>query len=144
MEQREVPITPLDQAVDGLNSLADALIEFEAKSRSALGFTQTLHYKDVSFLVSDRFVIPDLRPLAFVGLLEEVGDDANVAVVRLYERVAPLLLCQHIWSDAQHLEDDGVAIEDGILSTSAFDLCVCKRCTAYCSAKKLPQVGRDS
>jgi hypothetical protein len=144
MEQREVPLTPLDQAVYRLNSLADALIEFESKSRSALGFTQTLEYRDVSFLVSDRFVIPDLRPLAFLGLLEEVGDDANVAVVRLYERVAPLLLCQHIWADAQHLDEDGVAVEEGIIPTSAFNLRVCKRCTAYAVARKLPQVGRDS
>lgn len=136
-----MPMTPFNQAVNELTSLADTLIEFESKTRSALGFTQTLRYKDVSFLLSDRMVIADLRPLAFLDLLEEIIDDRNEAVIRLYERVALLLLCRHDWVETHRSQ--GVDLADqNRWSTSAFNARVCRLCTAYALSERLPEVGR--
>ncbi|MBB5060317.1 hypothetical protein HDF16_005053 [Granulicella aggregans] len=64
----------------------------------ALGFNQTIEYNRIRFHVSERSVIADLAPLAYLDLVQEIEDGmVHNAVASLYERLHPLLECKHRW-----------------------------------------------
>jgi hypothetical protein len=125
-----------------LDRLARALTEFEKKSKKALGFVGTIEHKGISFDVSKRFVIADMSPLAFFHLVEHVEDDGPAgAVMRLYDRMAPLLECRHKWTRLKR-EDDYQVIQISYEGRGGNQPHICKSCTAYALSGALPEVGR--
>jgi len=120
-----------------LDSLERALVELERSTKKALGFVSAIEYMGISFDVSRRFVIADLSPLAFFHLVEHIeDDDAMGAVVRLYDRLLPLLSCRHAWTPLKRADDAQV------LRLGRAGALVCRSCTAYALGKDLPAVGR--
>lgn len=138
MVKHRVSAEAIDRAILGLQSMARTMIDLEPALRSALGFTETIHHRGITFLISERFVIADLRPLAFLGLLEEVEQDVTLSIGRLYDRILPLLRCQHEWTLDNHLLKDGLADDTRPMPHSH----VCRLCTAYAVSSMLPRVGR--
>jgi len=125
-----------------------SLLEYEIARRQALGFSHTIEYKKISFHVSSDFVIADLSPLAFIGLVEYVdSDDAEAAVVSLYARLLPLLACEHQWAIVGKDPDEHIKrIADRVRAVGSL-LHMCGRCTAYTMNRPggaLPSKGRMS
>ena len=129
-----------------LEELRDAVVEWRILSMQALGFRQTIEYKQILFRVSARSVIADLSPLAYLDLNQEVHDGMiEIAIANLYERLLPLLECRHHWSPltADFIRD--VYRLDLSLSHGSI-LHVCTACTALCIETRetpLPQIGID-
>ena len=120
-----------------LDSLERALVELERSTKKALGFVCAIEYMGISFDVSRRFVIADLSPLAFFHLVEHIeDDDAMGAVVRLHDRLLPLLTCRHAWTPLKRTDDAQVLRLRGARAL------VCRSCTAYALGGELPVVGR--
>ncbi|MES2392121.1 MAG: hypothetical protein V4555_10810 [Acidobacteriota bacterium] len=125
-----------------LDRLARALTEFEKTSKKALGFVGTIEHSGISFDVSKRFVIADMSPIAFFHLVEHIEEDgAAAAVLRLYERMGPLLECRHKWTPLKR-EDDWQVLQISYQGREGNSPHICKSCTAYALNGALPEVGR--
>jgi hypothetical protein len=115
-----------------LDHLERTLADFEIAAKQALGFVRTVRYRDVSFDISRRFVIADLAPLAFFHLVEHIGaDGAEMAVIRLYERLMPLLSCRHEWTELRRVTDEHMRNLANDMSGGNSHSYLCKHCTAY-------------
>lgn len=134
-----------DPMRDQFDKLERAIRDFERASEQAVGFIDTIIYKHIPFNVSRRFVLADLSPLSFFHLVEPIkpeDDGAGPAVVRLYERLMPLLHCHHQWTTLKRAEDEHVrALSLKWLDPNAASW-VCRSCTAYAFGQSLPAVGR--
>ena len=128
---------------DQLQHLERALGHLRLNAKQAFGFMEKVEYKGVQFDVSRRAVIADLSPLFFSHLIEHIDKDGvQAAVERLYERLAPLLTCNHRWTPLKRASDEQVR---GMARTSAGDVCtphICKVCNAYVLGLNLPVLGR--
>jgi hypothetical protein len=127
-----------------LEKLERSVAELERVSKRALGFINTLEYRGIAFNVGKRFVIADLTPLAFFHLVEHIQEDGiEACVVRLYERLAPLLSCRHEWTTLKRQDDERMRAIVGIDKLpGAPGPYICKSCTAYALGAPLPVVGR--
>jgi len=136
-----------DDLSDQLERLRHAIADLDKACNRALGFTGSIEYMGISFNVSPRYVIADMSPIGYLGLVEyiHVGCDeaeaggAQEAVVRLYDRMVPLLSCVHQWTPLSRTEDVP------LLSTTAEGggrPHICKLCTAYGFEGTLPMSGR--
>jgi hypothetical protein len=122
---------------DQLENLVRAIADLERSTKKALGFVTQIEYMGISFDLSRRFVIADLSPLAFFHLVEHIEeDDATAAVVRLYERLLPLLSCRHTWTPLKRSDDEQMQRLGGAKAL------VCRYCTGYALGTALPSVGR--
>ena len=121
-----------------LELLQQAMTNLETASKQALGFSRSVQYMGIVFNVGRRFVIADLAPLAFFHLVEPIDDSADAAVVRLYERLGPLLTCRHDWTELKR----GDLNDDRVRALSPTAPHVCRHCTAYALSSSLPVVGR--
>jgi hypothetical protein len=130
-----------------LEELARTVAESEKASKRALGFVETIRYKDIAFNVSRRFVIADLTPLAFFHLVQHIdAEGPEVAVGRLYERLMPLLTCEHRWTPLKRGTDDHVRNLGNESLAAGSRLHICKWCTAYAleaPGTPLPVLGRS-
>lgn len=101
----------------------------------------TVEYEAVSFVIGRHFVSADLTPLQFFHLVEHIGDGgAASAILRLQERLLPLLTCNHQWTDLKRTTDAHV----GAMVAKQSKPQVCRLCTAYASADTtLPIVGKS-
>jgi hypothetical protein len=150
--------------------LERAIADLRNTSNKALGFIHTIDYRGVPFNVSQRFVIADLAPLIFFHLVEHISIDVTSSIVRLYDRLGPLLTCRHEWLPLKRADDDQVRFivggtipanpqspgtsarlasnpethpethRNGIPTHGPF---ICRYCTAYSLGHPLPVVGRD-
>ncbi len=129
---------------DQLQHLERALGHLRLNAKQAFGFVEKVEFEGVQFDVSRRAVIADLSPLFFSHLIEHIDKDGvGAAVQRLYERLAPLLTCQHSWTPLKRASDEQVR---GMARTSAGDVCtphICKTCNAYVLGLDLPVRGRQ-
>lgn len=139
----------MSESVDGnnedhLEALERSVAGFMHAAQQAPGAHGQIEYRGTTFNVSQRFVIADLAPLAFFHLVEHIEDgQVREAVVRLYERLAPLLLCHHSWTPLKRSTDNRV-INLAVGATRASQgPHICKRCTAYALGTALPLVGRE-
>jgi hypothetical protein len=129
-----------------LEVLGRAILEFEVKCRHTMGFTRTISYRDIDFYVSSHLVVADLAPLAFLHLVERIDErTAEDAVARLYERISPLLICQHQWTVSEKISDESLRqlAEDARERGSLVH--ICRLCTAYVLRSDdipLPAVGK--
>ena len=91
-------------------------------------------------------MIADLTPLSFFHLVEHIQEDGiEAAVVRLYERLGPLLSCRHDWTPLKREEDERMRAIVGIeKAPGAPGPYICKSCTAYALGNPLPLVGTDT
>lgn len=129
-----------------LQKLQTALVELEKASKKALGFISTVDYRGIPFNVSRRFVIADLSPLAFFHLVEYIeGDDVGPAIVRLHERLVPLLACRHDWVVLRRADDEPMRtiVKGTNRKRQGEGPYICKFCTAYALGPSLPAVGRS-
>lgn len=127
-----------------LEKLERTVAELERVSKRALGFINTVEYRGIAFNVGKRFVIADLTPLAFFHLVEHIQEDGiEAAVVRLYDRLGPLLSCRHEWTPLKREDDERMRTIVGIdKQPGAPGPYICKSCTAYALGAPLPLVGR--
>jgi len=138
---------------EAIRKLEQSLAELQRSTRQALGFVNTIEYRGVPFNVSQRFVIADLAPLAFFHLVEHIhtdleagdrqGGDVQSAIVRLYDRLGPLLTCRHEWLPLKRADDAQIRIIVGRRNQSEPGPYVCRFCTAYSLGHPLPFIGRD-
>jgi len=135
----------MDELNDHIEKLSRTLADLQQASRKALGFINTVEYRGIPFNVSQRFVIADLTPLAFFHLVEHITGDVSSAIVRLYDRLDPLLTCRHEWLPLKRAEDDRIRII--VRGTERLPPhsgpYVCRFCTAYALGEPLPLVGRS-
>ena len=127
-----------------IEALERSVAGFMSAAQEALGVNGQLQYRGTTFNVSKRFVIADLAPLAFFHLVEHIEDgQVSEAVVRLHDRLAPLLLCHHSWTPLKRSSDHQVInmAAQGIEQVQGPH--ICKRCTAYALGTSLPLVGRE-
>lgn len=135
----------VDENIDSqIEKLERSLAIFMSTAQEALGMTGSIEHKGVTFNVSRRFVIADLAPLAFFHLVEHIEEGgAREAVVRLFDRLAPLLLCRHHWTSLKRASDHQV-INMALGSVQREQgPHICKWCTAYALGPSLPAVGRS-
>jgi len=165
-----LPDDPADEAADKaadhhLQQLERAIADLHRTSKKALGFIHTVDYRGVPFNVSKRFVIADLAPLVFFHLVEHISIDVTSSIVRLYDRLGPLLTCRHGWLPLKRADDEQVRfIVGGTIAATARASAsrptnpthnparptlptpgpfICRYCTAYSLGLPLPLVGRD-
>jgi len=138
----------MDELDDQLEKLSRTLADLQQASKKALGFINTVEYRGIPFNVSQRFVIADLAPLAFFHLVEHITDDVTSAIVRLYDRLGPLLTCHHEWLPLKRAEDEHIRVivrgteplpPDSRAASGPY---VCRFCTAYALGAPLPLIGR--
>ena len=129
---------------DHLDALERSVAGFLSTAQQAPGVHGQVEYRGTTFNVTQRFVIADLAPLAFFHLVEHIeAGQVRDAVVRLHERLAPLLLCHHSWTPLKRSSDHrviGLAVGG---TRTAQGPHICKRCTAYALGTALPLVGRE-
>jgi hypothetical protein len=129
---------------DQIQHLERALGHLRLTSKQAFGFVDKVEYQGVMFDVSRRAVIADLSPLFFSHLIEHIDQDGiGAAVKRLYDRLAPLLVCRHRWTALKRESDEQVR---SMARTAAGDVCtphICKICNAYVLGLQLPVIGRN-
>jgi hypothetical protein len=138
-----------DDLSEQLQRLQQAIVDLDKACKRMLGFTGAIDYMGISFNVSRRYVIADLTPIAYLGLVEytdeggyeAAADGAQEAVVRLYDRLLPLLLCVHQWTALTRAED--LFLRSTTVESSG-NPHICKLCTAYALEGSLPLVGRIS
>ena len=100
----------------------------------------SIEYLGVFFNVSRRFVVADLSPLTFFHLVAHIGESgAAVAIVSLYEQLAPLLICEHQWAILRRHSDRHLI---GWVRGTTYRPHICKLCTAYALSGLLPAVGK--
>jgi hypothetical protein len=134
-----------DDLREQLEKLERSVVELEQASKKALGFIHSIEYRGIPFNVSRRFVIADLAPLAFFHLVEHIEfDDPGSAIVRLYDRLTPLLSCRHEWTplrraDDEHMRTIVMGTDKSRQGTGPY---ICKSCTAYALGGFLPVIGR--
>jgi hypothetical protein len=134
-----------DDLGEQLERLRQAVIDFDRACKRALGFTDAIEYMGISFNVSPRFVIADLAPIAYLGLVEYIleedveGEGAHEAAVRLYDRLLPLLSCVHNWTPLDRAEDVSLL---NMTVAGGGPPHICKLCTAYAYGGSLPVAGR--
>ena len=135
----------MDEDLDAqIERLERSLAIFMSTAKDALGTTGSIVHKGVTFNVSRRFVIADLSPLAFFHLVEHIEEGgAREAVVRLFDRMAPLLLCRHDWTPLKRSSDYQVINLAAGAAQPQQGPHICKRCTAYALGPTLPVVGRS-
>lgn len=128
-----------------LEKLERTVADLERVSKRALGFVSTVEYRGIAFNVGKRFVIADLTPLAFFHLVEHIQDDGiEAAVIRLYDRLGPLLSCRHNWTPLKREDDERMRAIVGIdKPAGAPGPYICKFCTAYALGAPLPVIGRS-
>ncbi len=128
---------------DQIQHLERALGHLRLTSKQAFGFVDKVEFEGITFDVSRRAVIADLSPLFFSHLIEHIdAEGIGAAVRRLYDRLAPLLVCRHRWTPLLRASDEQVR---GMARTAAGDIChphICKVCNAYVLGLELPGVGR--
>jgi len=135
------------------DELTNSLLKLQKASKQLLGFTDTIEYRNIVFHVSQRFVIADLSPLAFIDLVQDICvGDAHTAVVQLHDRLKPLLECRHEWHslneshDTQPLYHDTQPLYiDAGMSLRGTRISRCALCTACGLDSRhisLPIVGR--
>lgn len=129
-----------------VKSMADRVIDCGARSVQALGFLKAVEYKKVRMFVSDTMVLADMTPLAFLSLSEPIEQDGmETAAVRLYERVRPLLSCDHAWTDVTDVGDEQIKTIVQSLPSHSARLFQCASCTALArgtSISDLPATGK--
>jgi hypothetical protein len=137
-------IKVMDEFDDQLERLARSLDDLQKASKRVLGFINTVEYKGIPFNVSQRFVIADLSPLAFFHLVEHITDDVSSAIVRLYDRIGPLLTCRHDWVPLKRVQDEHirVIVRGTERRAPVSGPYVCRFCTAYTLGEPLPIIGR--
>ncbi len=129
---------------DQIEKLERSLAIFMSTAQDALGATSSIEHKGVTFHASRRFLIADLSPLAFFHLVEHIEDSGpRAAAVRLFDRLAPLLLCRHDWTPLKRASDHQVISLAVQGSQTEQGPHICKRCTAYALGPSLPTVGRS-
>ncbi len=126
-----------------IQHLERALGHLRLTSKQAFGFVDKVEFQGILFDVSRRAVIADLSPLFFSHLIEHIDQDGiGIAVRRLHDRLAPLLVCHHRWTPLRRASDEQVK---GMARTSTGEMCtphICKICNAYVLGLELPTVGR--
>jgi len=134
-----------DDLREHLEKLERTVAELERVSKRALGFVSTIEYRGIAFNVGKRFVIADLSPLAFFHLVEHIQEDGiEAAVVRLYDRLGPLLSCRHDWTPLRREDDERMRAIVGIdKAPGEPGPYICKSCTAYSLGAPLPFIGRS-
>jgi hypothetical protein len=136
----------MDEQLQKLQNLGRVFSELEKATKLALGFGQTIEYEGISFDVSRRFVMADLAPLAFFHLVENIGPEGpQAAVIRLYDRLMPLLTCEHQWTNLKRVEDEHLRSLSNNWEGGASGPHVCRSCTAYALGSPgmtLPKIGR--
>jgi hypothetical protein len=141
-----------DELSQQLDKLVRAVTDLDRATRRALGFIGTLQFQGITFNISRRFVLADMSPLAFFQMGEHIRssagetdserDTAEKAVGRLYERLVPLLSCQHQWTPLSRAEDQH-KLSLSVQTYGSTPAHVCKACTAYALEGSLPAVGRE-
>lgn len=132
-----------DELRKQMEILERSVAELEQASKRALGFVKTIEYMGITFNVSRRFVLADLAPLAFFHLVEHIDESPEQAIMRLYERLSPLLTCRHEWTPLRRASDEHIQrMRNETLDTDT-RAHICKRCTAYALGEPLPVVGRS-
>lgn len=132
-----------DELREQIESLERSVAELEQASKRALGFAKTIEFKGIAFNVSRRFVLADLSPLAFFHLVEHIDESAESAILRLYDRLYPLLTCKHEWTVLRRASDQHIQRMRTETMEVASRAHICKLCTAYALGEPLPVVGRD-
>ncbi len=136
------------EVIKDLATLKDCVIQWQKRTTRALGFTQTLEYKQLFFYVGQRYVVADLSPLAYVDLVEEIGGgDIQTAVTCLYERLSPLLECAHHWRGLSASTRSQILSLDSALESGGSRVRSCTECSAYgleSAEVALPAFGRGS
>ena len=134
-----------NEIIKDLERLRESVQELQSYSKRALGFKKTIEYKQILFNVSRRFVIADLSPLAYVDLVQEIGDGAaETAIATLYDRVRPLLECRHEWAPVTGAHGQ-ILQQEHRMSLSGTVIHACLVCTAYGLQSveiSLPAIGR--
>jgi hypothetical protein len=148
----EVIVEAMDDLREQLDSLERAIADLDKACKQALGFAYSIEYEGIAFHVGKRFVVADLSPLGFLHLVEPIDEStrqepygaiaagAQAAVVRLYERMLPLLSCVHQWTPLSRIEDRQLRL----LQPDGPRQHICKACTAYALEGSLPAVGRGA
>jgi hypothetical protein len=134
----------MDELENQLEKLERSLADLQQASKKALGFVNTVEYRGIPFNVSQRFVIADLSPLAFFHLVEHITDDVSSAIVRLHDRLTPLLTCRHEWLPLKRADDEHmrIIVRGSERSAQTAGPFICRFCTAYALGTSLPVVGR--
>jgi hypothetical protein len=142
-----------DDLREHLEKLERTVAELERVSKRALGFVSTIEYRGIAFNVGKRFVIADLSPLAFFHLVEHIHTSGpndspqngiEAAVIRLYDRLGPLLTCRHDWTLLKREDDERMRAIVGIDKAPGVPgPYICKSCTAYALGAPLPFIGRS-
>lgn len=134
-----------DKFIKSFEELRHSALEWQKWSIRALGFNQTIEYNQILFHVSERSVVADLAPLAYLDLVQDIEDGmVQTAVACLYERLRPLLDCKHRWFPLTASANREVICLDFSLSPHSY-IHVCAECTCYCikySLFPLPQCGK--
>jgi hypothetical protein len=131
-----------DSLREQLEKLERAVRELDQAAKVALGFTHTVEYEGITFYVHPRFVVPDVAPLSYLELVEYTTEGVDSAVVRLYERISPLLTCEHSWTHLKRAEDERLRGFGESLAVTEGAVYVCQICTAYALGTPLPLIGR--
>ena len=135
-----------DDLGEKLGKLQRTIADFENASQQASGWVQTIEYRAIRFNITRRFVVADMSPLTFFHLVEHIGSDGSAAaVLRLYERLMPLLTCNHEWTDLKRVTDRHMRSMAKDWLTGGSRPHVCRLCTAYAfddPETTLPVTGR--
>ncbi|MBB5061247.1 hypothetical protein HDF16_005983 [Granulicella aggregans] len=87
-----------DELIKTFEQFHHSVLEWQKSSMQVLGFMQTIEHNKILFHISERSVVADLAPLAYLDLVQEIEDGmVQTAVASLYERLRPLLQCRHRW-----------------------------------------------
>jgi hypothetical protein len=128
-----------DELIDPHQMLRSSIDAATLARNPGLGIVQTVHHQGIFFHVTRRFVIADLAPLSFFHLVEPIHADPVEAILGLYDRLAPLLMCRHRWTPLKR-QSDGRIRSMGAGNSGAH---ICKSCMAYALGDKLPVAGNS-
>jgi hypothetical protein len=134
-----------DDLINTFEQFHHSVLEWQKSSMRVLGFMQTIEHNKILFHISERSVVADVAPLAYLDLVQEIEDGmVQAAVASLYERLRPLLQCRHRWSPLSAGAQSEIICLDFSLSPHSH-IHVCAECTGYCiksSLFPLPQCGK--
>jgi hypothetical protein len=133
-----------DSDPDEMEVLRRSLADLEQACRQAPGTVRTVEYRTIRLHVTRRFVLADLAPLAFFHLVEHIEGNTEAAILRLYDRLLPLLFCEHQWTALKRLSDEHLSSMGANRLSGGIAPQVCKLCTAYALSGVFPVRGRGT
>jgi hypothetical protein len=135
-----------DEPHNDLAELERVIADLERTSEAELGLVHVVEYQSIRFNIGPRFVVADVSPLTFFHLVEHIGSTGSAAaVLRLHDRLMPLLTCTHDWADLKRVTDRHLLSMAKDWLPGGARPHVCRLCTAYAfddPAQTLPVAGR--